>query len=102
MYEGHRAGNLIVLTIDGFHSLGAHRHAITDGHSVELHGRAASRPDALFHLDSQVAQVVVTGHRFSPGVGHANDRASQVAIGKTDAFEHSPRTCTVAPIGDYV
>ncbi len=82
----------------GLHPFGAHRYAVTDSYGIELHWRTTGRAYALFHFDRKVAQVVVTGHRFNPGIGYANNRASQVVIGKADAFKHSARACTVTPI----
>ena len=70
----------------GLHALGAHGDAVADGDGVELHGRAAGGADAFLHLDGQLAQVVVAGHGFDPGVGDADDGLGKVVVGEPDGL----------------
>src|SRR5205823_12093453 len=53
-----------------------------------------------FHFDGQATKMIVAGHCFDPGVGHADDRTGKVVVGEADTLEHSACTCTVTPFGD--
>ena len=62
----------------GLHALRAHGDAVVDGDGVELHGRAAGFADALLDGFGDVAEVVVAGADFGPGVGDADDGLGEV------------------------
>ena len=42
----------------------------------------------------------VAGHGFNPGVGDADQRLVQIAVGEADRLEHGARRCPVTPVGD--
>ena len=96
--ELDRVGDHLAADQGRLHSLGAHAHAVGDGDGVELHRRAARRPDALLDLHRQVALVVVAGHRLDPGRADADDRLGEVLIGEADGLEHGPRGGSVRPV----
>jgi hypothetical protein len=84
----------------GPHAFRAHGFAVTDGDGVELHRGAASGADAFFHLGGQAPQVKVAGHGFDPGVGHADDGFSQIAVGESDCLKHGTGRGLIASVGD--
>ena len=96
--ELDRVGDDLAADERGLHALGAHRHAVADGDGVELHRRAAGRPDALLDGDGQLALVEVAGHRLDPRRGDADDRLGEVLVGEADGLEHRPRAGPVRAV----
>ncbi len=74
------------------HAFCAHGLAVGDGDGVELHGRSARFPNALFHFRRQAAQMKVAGHGFDPGVGHADQRTAEVGVGVSNSLVHRARS----------
>ena len=86
----------------GAHAFRAHGLAVADGDGVELHGCAAGGADAFLHLGREPPQVEVAGHGFDPGVGHADERLAEIAVGESDCLEHSAGRGAVASVRDAV
>jgi hypothetical protein len=42
----------------------------------------------FLHLSGQFTQIEITGHRFNPGIGDANEGLMHVGFGEPDAFHH--------------
>ena len=82
------------------HPLGAHGFAIADGDGVEFHWRPTGSANPFLHLGRHPAQVKVAGHGFNPGIGNADQWLGQIAVSKSNGFEHGARRCLVASVGD--
>ena len=76
----NRVGNDFAADQRSFHPFGAHGNAIGDGNSIELERRAAGFADAVFYMLRELAQVVVAGADFNPGVGDADQRFGKVFV----------------------
>ena len=61
-------------------------YVFADGDSVELHRRAACRPDARFHVDRQIPQLVVAVHGFGPRIRDSDDRLLEIFVAETDGL----------------
>src|SRR5437867_3598635 len=88
----NRIGDNFTAYQGSFHPFCAHGYTVANSDGVELHGGSTGSAYAFFDFGSKAAQVVVTGHRFDPGISHANNWASQVIVSKTNSLEHSSRS----------
>ncbi len=58
--------------------------------------------DALAYVHGQVAQVVVAGADFNPGVGDADEGPAEVLVGEADRFQHGSRGRPAGPLDETV
>ncbi len=84
----------------GLHPFGAHRDAVGDGDSVELHRGPASLADAFLDPLGEAPLVEVARHRLDPGVRHPDYRLLEVLVAEADGLEHSPGARPVAAFED--
>ncbi len=89
------------LTSEVFMPGGAHRDAVRDRDRVELHRRAAGRPDPLLHALGEPAQVEVARHRLGPGVGDADDRPLKCVVVVADALQVRPGGGPLGTVQDH-
>ena len=75
----------------GAHPFGTHRDPVGDRDGVELHRRAAGAADALFHVDGEIAQVVVARTDLDPRVGDTDERLLEIGVGEADGLQHRAR-----------
>ena len=72
------------------HPLGAHGDPVGNGDGVELDRSATRGANACFHALGQLPQMKIAGSDFRPGIGHGDERASEVVVGEPGGFQHRP------------
>ena len=96
--ELDRVGDHLAADQRRLHPLGAHRDAVAHGDGVELHRRAARRPDALLDELREPPLVVVAGHRLDPRRRHADERLGEVVVGEADRLQHRAGAGAIGPV----
>src|SRR5579864_833485 len=84
------------------HAFSAHGDAVGDGYGVEFEGSSAGGADAFFYVFSELAEMVIAGADFDPGVGDANERLGEVVVAEAASAKHGARAGAVGAVNQSV
>src|SRR5260370_9730770 len=67
---------------------------------MDPHGRAAGPADAFSPLGREPPQMKIARHGVDPRIGYADQRLTEVGVGKANGFKHGTRRGAVAPVSN--
>src|SRR5207253_7420524 len=77
----------------------SHGDTVRDRDRVVLDRGSAGRADTGLYLLREAAQVIIARHNLDPGVRNADQRASEIVIGKSHRLQHRAGWRPAGPVG---
>src|SRR5260370_26701531 len=68
---------------------------------VDLHPGAPRLANSFLHLGREPPQMKIARHSLDPGIGYADQRLTEVRVGKANGFKHGTRRGAVAPVSNF-
>src|SRR5260370_42515310 len=68
---------------------------------VDLLPSAPRLANSFLHLGREPPQMKIARHRLNPRIGYADQRLTEVRVGKANGFKHGTRRGAVAPLSNF-